>query len=52
MAQSKSYGSPIYAVYPSVKLLKYPENSRKKLVFKKELLFGDFILPYLTEDKH
>ena len=49
MAGSKTYGSPIYAVYPSVKLLKYPENSRKKLVFYKELLFGDYILPYLKD---
>lgn len=49
MAQSKSFGSPIYAVYPSVKLLKYHKDNKKKLVFYKELLYGDYILPYLKE---
>lgn len=42
-----------YAVYPSVKLQKVvtdPEKKTKKLSFLKELLFGDFITPYLNKD--
>ncbi len=41
-----------YAVYPSVKLRSYipdTKNGGMKLGFIKELLFGDFIQPYVTD---
>ena len=37
-----------FAVYPSVKM--FTLNDKKKLVFAKELLFGDYIKPLLNED--
>ena len=37
-----------FAVYPSVKM--FTLNEQKKLVFAKELLFGDYIKPLLNED--
>ena len=41
-----------YAVYPSVKLQKLTTDSKtgnKKLSFVKELLFGDYIKPYIVD---
>lgn len=37
-----------FAVYPSVKM--FTLNAEKKLVFAKELLFGDYIKPLLDDD--
>lgn len=44
-----------YAVYPSVKLKELKTDSKtknKELVFRKELLFGDYIQPYIVDNAY
>ena len=44
-----------YAVYPSVKMKELKTNSKtgeKELVFRKELLFGDYIKPYIVDNAY
>lgn len=44
-----------YAVYPSVKLKGFktdPKTGKKKFGFIKELIFGDFVKPFLTNDSY
>ncbi len=44
-----------FAIYPSVKLKGFKKNSKtekKEFVFLKELLFGDYIQPYVVDDDY
>ena len=44
-----------FAVYPSVKMKGFKKNSKTEkyeFVFLKELLFGDYIQPYVVDDDY